>query len=40
MSLFLVFAWVGVLALHVIAIIKGINGDRLIIPGLIAYAGP
>ena len=28
LSLFLVFAWVGVLALHVVAIIKGINGDR------------
>ena len=34
LSLFLVFAWVGVLALHVVAIIKGINGDRLIIPGI------
>jgi len=40
LSLFLVFAWVGVLALHVVAIIKGINGDRLIIPGVSAYAGP
>src|SRR5438093_4134259 len=39
LSLFLVFAWVGVLALHVVAIIKGINGDRLIIPGISAYAG-
>jgi uncharacterized membrane protein len=38
LSLFLVFAWVGVLALHVIAIIKGINGDRLIIPGISEYA--
>ena len=37
--LLLVFAWVGVLALHVVAIIKGINGDRLIIPGVSAYAG-
>jgi uncharacterized membrane protein len=39
LSLFLVFAWVGVLALHVVAIIKGINGDRLIIPVVSAYAG-
>jgi len=38
MSLFLVFAWVGILALHVIAIIKGINGGRLIVPVLSAYA--
>jgi uncharacterized membrane protein len=38
LSLFLVFAWVGVLALHVIAIVKGINGDRLIIPGVSEYA--
>jgi uncharacterized membrane protein len=33
LSLFLVFAWVGILALHVAAIIKGVNGGRLIIPG-------
>jgi uncharacterized membrane protein len=35
---FLVFAWVAVLALHVVAIIKGINGGRLIIPGVSEYA--
>ena len=38
LSVFLVFAWVGVLALHVIAIVKGMNGSRLIIPGLSEYA--
>jgi uncharacterized membrane protein len=38
LSLFLVFAWVGFLALHVAAIIKGVNGGRLIIPGLSDYA--
>ena len=38
LSLFLVFAWVGILALHVAAIIKGVNGARLIIPGLSDYA--
>jgi uncharacterized membrane protein len=38
LSLFLVFAWVGVLALHVVAILKGVNGGRLIIPGLSDYA--
>jgi uncharacterized membrane protein len=37
LSLFLVFVWVGVLALHVVAIIKGINGDRLIVPGVSQY---
>jgi uncharacterized membrane protein len=38
LSLFLVFAWVGILALHVTAIIKGVNGGRLVIPGLSDYA--
>jgi uncharacterized membrane protein len=35
---FLVFAWVGILALHVVAILKGVNGGRLIIPGISEYA--
>lgn len=38
LSLVLVFAWVGVLALHVVAILKGMSGSRLIVPGLSAYA--
>jgi uncharacterized membrane protein len=38
LSLFLVFGWIGVLALHVVAILKGVNGGRLIIPGLSDYA--
>ena len=38
LSLFLVFAWVGILAVHVVAILKGLNGRRLIIPGLSDYA--
>ena len=38
LSLFLVFGWVAVLALHVVAILKGVNGTRLIIPGLSDYA--
>jgi hypothetical protein len=38
LSLILVFGWVGVLALHVVAILKGLNGGRLIIPGLSDYA--
>jgi uncharacterized membrane protein len=35
---FLVFAWVGILALHVVAILKAMNGGRLIIPGISEYA--
>jgi len=38
LSLFAIFAWVGVLALHIMAIIRGINGERLIIPGVSEYA--
>lgn len=38
LSLFLVFAWVGILALHVVAILKGVNGSRLIVPGISEYA--
>jgi uncharacterized membrane protein len=38
MSLLFVFAWVGILALHVVAILKGVNGRRLIIPGISEYA--
>lgn len=38
LGLLLVFAWVGVLGLHVMAMLKGINGGRLILPGISAYA--
>ena len=38
LTLFLVFAWVGILAVHVVAILKGVNGGRLIIPGISEYA--
>jgi uncharacterized membrane protein YjgN (DUF898 family) len=38
LSLFLVFGWVAILGLHVVAILKGLNGGRLIIPGLSDYA--
>jgi uncharacterized membrane protein len=37
LSLFLVFAWVGILGLHVAAILKGINGGRLIVPHVSEY---
>jgi uncharacterized membrane protein len=30
--------WLGILVLHVVAIIKGVNGSRLIIPGVSEYA--
>lgn len=38
LSLLLVFAWIGILALHVVAILKGVNGGRLIVPGVSEYA--
>lgn len=38
LSLLLVFAWVGILVLHVAAILKGVNGGRLLIPGISEYA--
>jgi uncharacterized membrane protein len=38
MGLVLVFAWIAVLALHVMAIVKGLNGERLIVPGVSEYA--
>jgi hypothetical protein len=33
-----VASWIGILALHVMAIVKGVNGTRLIVPGLSEYA--
>ncbi|MCA1586295.1 MAG: hypothetical protein LC791_16485 [Acidobacteria bacterium] len=30
--------WVGILIVHIMAIVKGINGQRLIIPGISEYA--
>ena len=38
MGMFGVFIWVAVVALHVAAILKGINGTRLIVPGVSNYA--
>lgn len=32
------FVWIGILVLHIIAIMKGINGGRLIVPGVSQYA--
>lgn len=30
--------WIGIIVLHVVCIIKGLNGQRLIIPGISQYA--
>jgi uncharacterized membrane protein len=38
LSLFLVFGWIGVLALHIMAIIKGLSGQRLMVPVVSEYA--
>jgi uncharacterized membrane protein len=38
LGLLLVAGWIGILALHVIAILKGVNGERLRVPGLSDYA--
>jgi hypothetical protein len=38
LTLFLIFAWIAVFAVHVMAIIKGIGGARLIVPGVSEYA--
>jgi uncharacterized membrane protein len=38
LALFLVFAWVGILAIHVVAILKGVNGGRLMLPLVSQYA--
>jgi hypothetical protein len=35
---FVVFGWIAILAVHIVAILKGLNGRRLIIPGLSDYA--
>jgi uncharacterized membrane protein len=36
---FLILAWIGVLALHIVAIVKAINNERLYVPGISRYAG-
>jgi hypothetical protein len=34
----MVFGWIGILAVHIVAILKGVNGGRLIVPGISQYA--
>jgi uncharacterized membrane protein len=38
LGVFVVFGWIAVLALHVAAILKGVNGSRLVIPHVSEYA--
>jgi uncharacterized membrane protein len=38
LGMFVVFGWMAVLALHVAAILKGVNGSRLIVPYVSQYA--
>lgn len=38
LSLLLIFAWIAILGLHLAAIVKGLNGGRLIVPGISDYA--
>ena len=38
LSVFVIFLWIAILAVHVIAIIIGINGKRFLIPGVSEYA--
>ena len=33
LSVFVIFLWIAILAVHVVAIIMGINGKRFLIPG-------
>jgi hypothetical protein len=37
LALFLVFAWMAILVVHVVAIIKGVSGGKLLIPGVSEY---
>ena len=38
LSVFVIFLWIAILAVHVTAIIIGINGKRFLIPGVSEYA--
>jgi uncharacterized membrane protein len=38
LSVFVIFLWIAILAVHVVAIIMGINGKRFLIPGVSEYA--
>ena len=36
--MFIILIWVAILGVHIVAIIKGMGGTRLIIPGISEYA--
>ena len=38
LAIFALIVALGIIVLHIFAIIKGINGQRLIVPGISAYA--
>jgi hypothetical protein len=38
LSVFVIFIWVAILAVHSIAIVKGLAGSRLIVPYISAFA--
>ena len=38
LSLLMPFVWIAILAVHVASIVKGLNGTRLLVPGISEYA--
>ena len=38
LSMFMILLWVAILGVHIVAMIKGMGGTRLIIPGISGYA--
>jgi hypothetical protein len=38
LSMFMILIWVAILGVHIVAMIKGMGGTRLIIPGLSEFA--
>ncbi len=38
LSVLIIFLWIAILAVHVMAIIMGVNGKRFLVPGISEYA--
>ena len=38
LSVFMILIWVAILSVHIVAMIKGMGGTRLIIPGISEFA--
>jgi hypothetical protein len=38
LSMFMILIWVAILGVHIVAMVKGLGGTRLIIPGISEYA--